>query len=116
MTRTMVDRMKAAGYLDRLEIWMDLPFYGDQILQMYVRAVDLRLRAATAPGEPFAVQNRGLPYRLEELVARRHGIIHSVKNDQRYSENEIREFFSRRAELAPRPQTAVAAQVAHAHN
>src|SRR5262249_52774206 len=33
ITRLMIDRMAAAGYLDNPDVWMDLPFYCDQILQ-----------------------------------------------------------------------------------
>lgn len=101
VTRAVVDRMAAQGYLTRPEIWMYLPFPGEPILAMYTRAAGYQCCACTRPGEPFGVQHRGLPYSLEELTARGHGLIHSIKNDRRYSENEIREFFLKRATNAP---------------
>jgi hypothetical protein len=97
VTRAMIDRMAAAGYFEHPEVWMYLPFPGDQILPMYAWAVGLRMYACTNPGEPFAVQGSGLPYTLEETIARGHSLVHSVKNDSRYTETEIREFFRARA-------------------
>jgi hypothetical protein len=94
--RTLLDRMATAGYFQYPEVWMHLPILGDQILPMYVRAVGLHQRACTRPHEPFAVQYQGLPYALETLVERGHSLIHSIKNDRRYSERDIREFFLRR--------------------
>jgi hypothetical protein len=101
VTRLMMDRMADGGYMERPEIWMDLPFPGDQILPLHTRAVGLRLCSCSGRGEPFALQWHGLPYTLEELVNRRHSIIHCIKNDQRYDESEIRQFFLKRALSAP---------------
>lgn len=101
VTRLMVDRMARAGYFQHSDVWMDLPFFGSSVLPMYARAVGLQLYACVAAGQPFGVQYRGLPFTLEELVERGHGLIHSIKNDSRYSEKQIREFFGKRAAAAP---------------
>jgi hypothetical protein len=104
VTRLMLDRMAGAGYLDHPETWLPLRVTDDLILAMYARAVGLSLCEFSNPGEPFGVQHRGLPYPPEELLARRHTIIHSVKNDPRHSEIAIRQFFAdlpRHAECPP---------------
>jgi hypothetical protein len=92
----MLDRMAAAGYFDHPEHWMHLSIAEDFAMAMYARAVGLKLYDCSRDGEPFGIQVRALPYPLEELEARGYGIIHSIKNDARYDEESIRDYFRRR--------------------
>lgn len=93
VSRAMLDRMTARDYLRGPDLWHGLPFPDDVVLAMYAYAVGLRVCDFSAPGEPFGVQHRGLPYPPVELIGRRHSLIHSVRNDRRFSEHAIRRFF-----------------------
>jgi hypothetical protein len=93
ITRPMLDRMAAAGYLAEPEIWLGLDIPDDQALPMYSRAVGLRLHDCSQAGLPFGIQYRGLAYAPAELLERQHALIHSLKNDRHSSEDAIREFF-----------------------
>jgi hypothetical protein len=96
VSRLMVDRMAERGYLAQADLWSGLPFPDDYVFAMYAKAVGLRVYDYSGPGEPFAVQARGLPFPPDELVTRRHALIHSIKNDEIYDEATIREFFEAR--------------------
>ena len=98
-SRTFIGRMSAAGYLSDPKPWIRLPFWGDLNIAMFVRAVDLHVEDCSQPGQPFGIQYLGLPYPPEELVARGYSLIHSVKNDRRFSETAIRHFFTQRAQM-----------------
>ena len=63
------------------------------MMHMYARAAGFRLKNYVAPGEVFGIRLTGLPFDLQGLIDRRYSIIHSVKNDARYSEAGVREFF-----------------------
>jgi hypothetical protein len=104
MSRLMLDKMQAAGYLSQPEAWIEFPVGEDVVMGMYCRSVGLALRDFSRPNEPFGVQNNGLPYSPSELSARNYSIIHSVKNDPRYTEAHIREHFWRHASSIDRPQ------------
>ncbi len=93
-----VARFAARGYLDDPLIW--LRTHGEDVtLSMYVRAAGLRLHGMVGAGEPFGVRWRGLANSPEWLLAQGHAFIHSVKNDARFPEQEVRAFFrARRSE------------------
>ena len=61
------------------------------------RAAGYDLQGLVGPGEPFGLARDGLPAPAEELLADGHTILHSVKNDPRHGEAELREFFRSRA-------------------
>jgi hypothetical protein len=88
-----LERMARRGYLAAPEIWVEAPVPEDVMMGMYTRAVGLRSMDFSMPGQPFANHYRGLPYAPRELVRRGHAIIHSVKRDAEFPENEIRRFF-----------------------
>lgn len=92
----LLARMAAAGYFDAVDAWNQLPVGEDVAIGMYARAVGLELADYCGEQEPFGVQWQGLPYALETLVSRGHGIVHSVKNDPRYAEAAVRAFFRER--------------------
>jgi hypothetical protein len=100
VTRKMIDRMAARGYFSTADAWSGLPLADDRMMAMYARAVGLSLGDFSGAGEVFGVQATGLGYPLPELVARGYGLIHSVKNDETYDEDVIRDYF-RRAMDAP---------------
>jgi hypothetical protein len=100
--RMMVRRMSAAGYLSQADAWRGLPFPDDYVLAMYSRGVGLNIADFSGPGEPFGSQSTGLPFPMEELVARGHSLIHSVRHDKRADERTIRRYFSERAPRAGR--------------
>jgi hypothetical protein len=86
-------RMSTAGYLDNPMNWLHVPIAEDVMMGMYTRAVGLLVRDYSRPGEPFGVHYRGLAYSLSKMVSQRYSVIHSLKNDPRYSEQRIRAYF-----------------------
>jgi hypothetical protein len=92
ITRRMLERMVDAGYLCHTNVWLNIPIADDMVLAMYAYAVGLRPMDC----DGFGVQFRALAYSPEELLARGYGIIHSVRNDHRFSETAIRQFFRQR--------------------
>ena len=88
-------RMLAARYLDDPKIWLAIDSPEDVMIGMYTKAVGLRHMNFVAPGEVFGVRYRGLPDEPSKLLERGYSVIHSVKNDPRNSEQEIRQFFQR---------------------
>jgi dTDP-4-amino-4,6-dideoxygalactose transaminase len=108
VSRPMIDRMAAAGYLAHPEAWVHLPVGEDMAMAMYAHAVGLRLDDFSRPGEPFGIQYKALPYTLDELVSYGYGLIHSVRNDARYAEQDIRAFFRTRAAAVDRAATLAA--------
>lgn len=94
VTRLMLDRMSAAGYLQSAESWKILPFSEDRVVAMYTRAVGLEMYDCSRQNEPFGMNHVGLAYPPDTLRARGHSIIHSVRNDPRFDEASIRRFFA----------------------
>lgn len=89
----IVIRMAQRSYLDNPIDWVCIPVAEDVVLGMYARAVGMKIMDFSDRGQPFGVQHQGLAYKPDELLDRGHAIIHSVKNDRKYSEVEIRDFF-----------------------
>src|SRR5262249_3994501 len=103
----MLSRIASAGWLTPPSCWIDLPFAEDILISLLAYAVGMNLTDLSEEGDPFGVQWSGLPFSLDVLVARGHSIIHSVKNDLSYSEQEVRRFFSSlRVTRRPAPTTA----------
>ena len=91
--RSCIAEMNRRGYLNHPEHWMPIDVPEELMMHMYARAAGFRLKNYVAPGEVFGIRLTGLPFPLQELIDRRYSIIHSVKNDARYSEATVREFF-----------------------
>jgi len=85
--------MNQRGYLDRPEYWTPIDVPEELMMHMYARAAGFGLKNYVSPGEVFGIRFIGLPFELQELLDRGYSIIHSVKNDKRYGESEVREFF-----------------------
>jgi hypothetical protein len=60
---------------------------------MYTFVTQLKCKDASRLGEPFASKWKGLACSPEQLLTRGHAIIHSLKNDERFSEQEIRAYY-----------------------
>lgn len=94
VTRSMIEAMAVLGYLDSPETWISLPIGDEPVMAMYARALGMDICDYSDEGEPFGIQYIGLPYTLETIRARQHCLIHSIKNDRRYTEEQIRNYFS----------------------
>jgi hypothetical protein len=96
-----IRRMATRGYLQDLLLWRDIPCCEDVMMGMYARAVGLHLKDFNNTHQVFGIQHMGLPDTLERLIERGYSLIHSLKNDPRFSEEQIREFYRiRRAAVA----------------
>jgi hypothetical protein len=93
ITRLMMARLSSLGCFDRAMWWMHFPIGEDVILSMYTYVTQLKCNDASRLGEPFASQWKGLAFSPEQLLTRGHAIIHSVKNDEQFSEQKIRAYY-----------------------
>lgn len=100
VTAQCARRMRAAGYLDDPRVLSGMRISEDVIVSLLAVASGCKLASLVGPGEAFAVRHHGLLAPPLELAARGHSIVHSLKDDGRFSESEIRTFFAeRRARL-----------------
>jgi hypothetical protein len=74
-------------------LWLNTDLVEDVMMSMLVMASGMELMGFAANGEVFGVLHRGLPDVPERLLERGYGVIHSVRNDPRFSEGDIRVFF-----------------------
>jgi hypothetical protein len=65
----------------------------DYFTTVFVKYVNMDLGDASHPEGPMAVQLKGIPLTLEKIIEQDKKVIHSIKNDERYSQDEIRAFF-----------------------
>lgn len=65
----------------------------DYFTTIFVKYVNMDLGNAGHPEGPMAVNLKGIPWTLEEIISKDKKIIHSIKNDARYSQDEIRAHF-----------------------
>ena len=93
LRRSLIDRLAELGHLDDPMDWIGSWFAEDVLFGLLASAAGLPHADFSAPGQPFASSHRGLPAPLEELVARGHSLIHSVKDDSLLSEADIRHRF-----------------------
>ncbi len=93
----MLNRMANAGYLSDPLLWLHLPLGEDVAVSLYVRAVGMHIAGCVDEGDAFGISVfHGIPYPPEELLSRGYSVIHSIKNDGRYSEEHIRDYFRTR--------------------
>jgi hypothetical protein len=93
VTRPALEAMRDEGrFLDPLT-FLGTGLGDDPILAILVRRAGLRIVGHVRDGETFAVAWHGLPDTPSRLAERGYSIIHSVKNDERFSEREIIESF-----------------------
>jgi hypothetical protein len=73
--------------------WIHDGLSEDVVLGLHCAAHGLRMQGLVDRGEPFGVAWQGLPFAPEELVARGHSIVHSVKDGAHGREAELRARF-----------------------
>jgi hypothetical protein len=101
LSRPLLDRMSRAGYLDDPSLWMSVDLPEDVMVGLYTRAAGMEMQNCINTGDVFGVRHVGLADTPEKLVSRGYAVIHAIKNDTRYSEQQLRDFY--RA-LRPRDQ------------
>ena len=98
--------MRERGYLRHPEFWRLSRISDDPIMGAYVKAAGWDLADAAREGGVFGIAYIGLPLTHEELEARNYSIIHSIKNDPRCPEDQIRRYFqNKRAGLSMSERT-----------
>ena len=104
--QTVAD-LHARGLLRHACFWRDSLIGEDVIVGLYVKAAGWTMRGFVAAHEVFGIAYVGLPFPPTELESMGYSIIHSVKNDPRESEEDIRRHFrARRVPSGPIPATA----------
>jgi hypothetical protein len=88
--------MRDAGMLDDPRRWLNTRFGDDIMLGVQARALGRELVGLVGDDEPFGLRHIGLADSPERLLARGFSFVHSVKNDDTFSEAEIRDFFAAR--------------------
>jgi hypothetical protein len=86
--------------------WVGSDLGEDVVVGVLAGAAGLPMASAVGPGEPFGVQQVGLPDEPETLVARGHSIIHSIKDSEHAHEHELRAWFRARRAHAAAPNGA----------
>ncbi|HEV2964506.1 MAG TPA: hypothetical protein VG649_21945 [Candidatus Angelobacter sp.] len=100
VSATLISRMQAQGYLESWREWLDLPFPEDIMMGIHTYAVGLKIFSCANVGDVFAIQHTGLPYHPERLIKEGYSIIHSLKNDEVFSETELRKLFREQRKAA----------------
>ena len=93
ISRAFIEEMTSHGYLDDPLTWVTSPVGDDVMLGVFARALDLDLMDLSTAGKPIGALQVGLPDSPENLLERGFGLIHSVKNDPHFLEEEVRAFF-----------------------
>ena len=88
-----VKDLRGQGMLREPSFWRHTHMSEDVVVSLYMRAAGWQLLGQTAPGQLFGVQHKGIPFSPEEMLAKGYALTHAVKNDERYSEADIRAFF-----------------------
>jgi hypothetical protein len=97
----MLRRLKAAGYLDDPSLWLPIDCPEDVMVGIYTKAVGCDFLSFVAENQVFGVRHKGLDDTPQRLVERGYSVIHAVKNDTQFTEEQIREFFRKRRESKP---------------
>ena len=91
-----LDALGRAGYLRNPLMWLNTAMVEDVLVSTMIMATGKKLLGHAANGEVFGVLHKGLPDFPEKLLERGYGIAHSLRNDPRHSEPELRAFFKGR--------------------
>lgn len=89
----MVRRAAGEGWLDDPRAWLNTRLGDDIMLGMMARALWLDLRDFH---QVFGLKHIGLADTPQGLADRGFAVVHSVKNDERFPEEEVRAFFAGR--------------------
>lgn len=93
VSRALLDAMASAGHLDDPMLWLEADLPEDVMVGLHVRALGFAFADLVDEGDVFGVTYVGLASPPPELLARGHAVIHAVKNDPHFAEDEIRRFF-----------------------
>ena len=96
VTGEAIKRIKHAGLLDDVELWLETFAIEDGVIPLYAKMLGLTLVDHVKAGEVFGVVYRGLPAMPDEIVSLGYSIVHCTKNDERVSEADIYAFFAER--------------------
>lgn len=96
ITPRMVAAMAAAGMFDDPLRWIDARIGDDVMLGLQAAALGFELRGMVTDGDPFGLSHVGLPDLPQRLVDRGFAFVHSLKNDPRAEEGELRAWFAAR--------------------
>jgi hypothetical protein len=106
LSRRALEAIEAHGFLAEPLLWRDMRLGEDLLTSVCMQAAGCELANLSGEGEPFAVQQFGLPYPPEQLIRRGHSIVHSIKNSPHLSEADLRTWFgNRRRGSQPRQAT-----------
>jgi hypothetical protein len=89
----MIAAMAEREWLDEPRRWLNTLLGDDIMLGIMARALGFELRDLHAV---FGLKHIGLADTPERLVERGFAVVHSLKNDPRYEEDDIRAFFAAR--------------------
>jgi hypothetical protein len=89
----MLERLLARHCFESYLGWAEAPIGEDIILSMYTYSMGLRLLDLSEKNQPFGIHWRGLPFEPARMIDCGYSIIHSLKNDSRYTELELASFF-----------------------
>jgi hypothetical protein len=89
----LLKRMLARGYLDNPSLWLPIDCPEDVMVGIYTKAAECEFKSYVANNEVFGVRHRGLDDSPQRLLERGYSVIHAVKNDPKFSEDEIRSFY-----------------------
>lgn len=101
-----INTLAQRGYLADPMLWLNTDLVEDVMMSMLIMASGMELQGFAANGEVFGVLHKGLADRPQRLIERGYGIIHSVRNDPHYSEEEIRAFFQNSRSFARQARAA----------
>jgi len=93
VSQILVSRMKRDRYLDSPALWLPIDCPEDVMVGIYTKAVGCGYKSFVSNGEVFGVRHRGLDDSPERLLERGYSVIHAVKNDAKFTEEQIRTFF-----------------------
>jgi hypothetical protein len=93
VSQTLVARMTQQGYLGDPKLWLPIDCPEDVMVGIYTKAVNCDYYNFVAQNEVFGVRHRGLDDSPQRLLERGYSVIHAVKNDANFSEEQIRAFY-----------------------
>jgi hypothetical protein len=91
----MLCELKARHHFEDCHPWKNVPVGEDVIMGMYTYSLGLRLLDRSEPNQPFGLHWRGLPFPPDQLSAEKYAIVHSLKNNESHTEEELAEYFNR---------------------
>ena len=101
ITTAAARRMREQGWLDDPLATRHTHLPDDVLVGLLARAAGLGLGSLVAPGEAFALKFQGLLAGPEELIARGHAVVHSVKGHEGCTEADLRSRFRRARSAVP---------------